>query len=402
MRHTRLLKQLTAAALPAAIVTGGLWMNPGTVLAQAGPMPVVATQQRTVITATITAIDLSTRQVTLSGPGGKTVTVHVSDEVKNLSQLKVGDRVAATYYASLLIEGRKASPGDNSVKAMSMSQVEDERGQGGGAAGMQRTVTVVAKVMALDKPNGQITLRGPMGNIRTFKVQNPSLLTHMTIGDDAVISYTEAWAVAIAEVAPAASSPNSNRTQPTTSSSPGSQPAPIAAPAPAPSSQPAQAPAPATGPSSQPAPIPPPAAQSVTVQRAQAPGSIPVPVLAGTQVGLTFVDPVDAAKTTQGDKLRFTVTADVIVNRLIVIRQGTPLEGTVTKIKRPGGFDNTAAVTLGFLSVSAVDDKPLVLDDVVVQPPAWIFGGNVIVAPGGVVTARTKSDATVGVPGGTP
>jgi len=387
MRHTQWLQQLTAAALPAVIVSGGLWMNPGTALAQAGPMPVVATQQRTVITATITAIDLSTRQVTLSGPGGKTVTVHVSDEVKNLGQLKVGDRVAATYYASLLIAGRKASPGDNSVKAMSMSQVEDQRGQGGGEAGMQRTVTVVAKVMALDKPNGQITLRGPMGNIRTFKVQNPSLLTHMTIGDDAVISYTEAWAVAIAEVAPAASSPNSNRTQPTTSSSPGSQPAPVAAPAPAPSSQPA--------------PIAP-AAQSVTPQQAQAIASIPVPVLAGTQVGLTFVDPVDAAKTTQGDKLRFTVTADVIVNRLIVIRQGTPLEGTVTKIKRPGGFDNTAAVTLGFLSVSAVDDKPLVLDDVVVQPPAWIFGGNVIVAPGGVVTARTKSDATVGVPGGTP
>jgi hypothetical protein len=74
----------------------------------------------------------------------------------------------------------------------------------------------------------------------------------------------------------------------------------------------------------------------------------------------------------------------------------------VTKIKRPGGFDNTAAVTLGFLSVTAVDEKPLVLDDLVVQPPAKIFGGNVMVAPGGVVTARTKSDATISVPAGTP
>jgi hypothetical protein len=363
-------------------------MNAETALAQDGPMPVVATQQRTVITATITAIDLSSRQVTLSGPGGKTVTVHVSDQVKNLGQLKVGDRVAATYYESLLIAGRKASPGDDSVRAMSTSQVEDERGQGAGAAGIQRTVTVVAKVMALDKPNGLITMRGPMGNIRTFKVQNPSLLTHMTIGDDVVINYTEAWAVALAEVAPAASSPSSNRTQATTPSPSSSQPAPAAAPSPAASSQPA--------------PIAPRAAQPVTPQQAQAPAYIPVPVLAGTQVGLTFVDPVDAAKTTQGDKVRFTVTADVIVNRLIVIRQGTPLEGTVTKIKRPGGFENTAAVTLGFLAVTAVDEKPLVLDDLVVQPPAKIFGGNVTFSPGGVVTARTKSDATVSVPGGTP
>jgi hypothetical protein len=388
MRHSRWLQQLTAAALTAVTVTGGLWMNPGTALAQAGPMPVVATQQQTVMTATITAIDLSTRHVTLSGPGGKAVTVHAADQVKNLGQLKVGDRVAATYYESLLISGRKASPGDNSVKAMSTSQVEDERGQGGGAAGMQRAVTVVAKVMALDKPNGQITLLGPMGNIRTFKVQNPSLLTHMTIGDDVVISYTEAWAVALAQAAPAASSLSSNRTQPTTPSSPSSPTAPAAAPLPAASSQPA--------------PIAPPAPQSVTPHQAQAAASISVPVLAGTQVGLTFADPVDATKTTQGDKVRLTVTADVIVNRLIVIRQGTPLEGTVTKIKRPGGFENTAAVTLGFLSVTAVDEKPLVLDDVDVQPPAKFWGGNVIVAPGGVVTARTKSDATISVPAGTP
>jgi hypothetical protein len=388
MRQSRWLQQLTAAALTAVTVTGGLWMTPGRALAQAGPMPVVATQQRTVITATITAIDLSTRQVTLSGPGGKILTVHASDQVKNLGQLKVGDRVAATYYESLLIAGRKASPGDNSVKAMSASQVEDEQGEGGAAAGMQRTVTVVAKVMALDKPNGLISLRGPMGNIRTFKLQDPSLLTHMTIGDDVVIRYTEAWAVALAEVAPAASSSSSSRTQATTPSSPGSQPAPAAAPLPAPSSQPA--------------PIAAAAAPSVTPQQPRAPASISVPVLAGTQVGLTFGDPVDAAKTAQGDKVRFTVTADVIVNRLIVIRQGTSLEGTVTKIKKPGGFDNTAAVTLGFLSVTAVDEKPLVLDDVVVEPSSKIFGGNVIVAPGGVVTARTKNDAMVSVPGGTP
>jgi hypothetical protein len=127
------------------------------------------------------------------------VTVHVSDQVKNLDQFNVGDKVAVTYYESLVIAGRKASPGDNSVRAMTTTQVEDERGQGGGAAAAQRTVIVVAKVMALDKPNRLITLRGPKGNIRTCKVQNPSLLTHMTIGDNVVFKYTEAWAVAARE-----------------------------------------------------------------------------------------------------------------------------------------------------------------------------------------------------------
>jgi Cu/Ag efflux protein CusF len=192
-------QQVTGAVLAAAMIGGGFWFNAGTASAQAGPKPVVETQQATVITAEVTAIDLSTRHVTLKGPNGS-VTIHVSDQVKNLDQLKVGDRVGATYYESLVVEGKKASPGDNSVKAMSTTQVQDEQGQGGGMAGAQHTVVVVAKVYAIDKTKGTITLKGPQGNFRTFKVKDPSVLTHMTIGDDVVFKYTEAWAVALAKV----------------------------------------------------------------------------------------------------------------------------------------------------------------------------------------------------------
>jgi Cu/Ag efflux protein CusF len=129
----------------------------------------------------------------------RTFTVHASDQV-NLDQLKLGDKVGATYYESVILEGKKASVGDNTVRAMSSTQLEDERGQAVGAAGAQRTVVVVAKVYAIDKPAGKITLRGPKGNFRTFKVKDPSLLLHFTIGDNVVFKYTEAWAVALAKV----------------------------------------------------------------------------------------------------------------------------------------------------------------------------------------------------------
>lgn len=199
MTRDRMIHRLTVAVISAGMIAGGLGLNPGTAWAQAGPKPAVETQQATVITAVITAIDLSTRHVTLKGPGGS-VTIHVSDQVQNLDQLKVGDRVGATYYESLVVEGKKASPGDNSVKAMSATQIQDEQGQGGGAAGVQRTVIVVAKVYAVDKTKGTITLKGPQGNFRTFKLKDPSVLTHMTIGDNVVFKYTEAWAVALAKV----------------------------------------------------------------------------------------------------------------------------------------------------------------------------------------------------------
>jgi Cu/Ag efflux protein CusF len=188
------VRRLAVGILVGAMAAGGMSVHLGSAWAQAGPKPVVRTQSQTTITAVITAIDLATRHVTLQGPNGSVV-VHANDNV-NLDQLKVGDKVAVTYYQSLLLEGRKASVGDNTVRAMGTTQIADEQGQSGGAAGVQRTVTIVAKVYAIDKPKGLITLKGPQGNFRTFKVKDPSLLTHMTIGDNVVARYTEAWAVA--------------------------------------------------------------------------------------------------------------------------------------------------------------------------------------------------------------
>jgi hypothetical protein len=192
------LQRVTAVVLATTMFGGGVALYAGKASAQAGPLPVIANQKRTVVTAVVTAVDLNTRQVTLSGPNGS-ITVHASDQVTNLDQLKVGDKVAATYYESYVLEGKKASVGDNSVRAMSSTQAVDEQGPGGGGSGVQRTVVVVAKVYAVDKRAGTITLRGPKGNFRTFKVKDPSLLLHFTIGDNVVFRYTEAYAVALAK-----------------------------------------------------------------------------------------------------------------------------------------------------------------------------------------------------------
>lgn len=199
MRVGRMRQRITAVAVACAMIAGGVALNIGRASAQAGPLPVIATAQKTVVTAVVTAVDLDARQITLKGPNGS-VAIHVSNDVQNLDQVKVGDKVAVTYYDSIVLEGRKASVGDNSVRAMGSTQVEDLRGQDVGAAGAQHTLLIVAKVYAIDKPAGKITLQGPQGNFRTFHVKDASLLTHFTIGDNVVFKYTEAWAVAIAKV----------------------------------------------------------------------------------------------------------------------------------------------------------------------------------------------------------
>ena len=47
------------------------------------------------VTATITAIDKTTRDITLKGPKGNWVVVTAGPEVKNFDQIDVGDKVHA-------------------------------------------------------------------------------------------------------------------------------------------------------------------------------------------------------------------------------------------------------------------------------------------------------------------
>ena len=59
------------------------------------------------IEAEIVAIDLETKEVTLVGPQGQHVTIVAQEKVVKISDLLVGDRVAAEYLASLHGEVRE-------------------------------------------------------------------------------------------------------------------------------------------------------------------------------------------------------------------------------------------------------------------------------------------------------
>src|SRR5688572_11396852 len=58
------------------------------------------------ITATVQAIKPETRELTLKNQQGNVVTVKVDQRVQRFDEIKVGDTIAATYYASLEAEVR--------------------------------------------------------------------------------------------------------------------------------------------------------------------------------------------------------------------------------------------------------------------------------------------------------
>jgi hypothetical protein len=148
------------------------------------------------LTATVTAIDADKRILTLRGAEGNEVTFTVDPEVRNLAQVKVGDQVAVGYYESIAINVQKPSEAVNEVRAAA------DRAEAGakpaGYAAQQTTLT--ATIEAIDRTVPSVTLRGPLGNVRTLKIRDPKKLDNVNVGDQVVITYTEALAISVDEV----------------------------------------------------------------------------------------------------------------------------------------------------------------------------------------------------------
>jgi hypothetical protein len=162
------------------------------------PPEPVKVEESVSVSATVEAIDLANRLVTLSVPEGDAVTVEVSPEVRNLAQVKVGDQLTVTYYAAIAAEFKKPGEGAEGVK----EEVGAGRAAPGerpaGAVGRQVTATVV--IESVDKETNTVSFRGPQGMLRTITVQDPdaqAFVKKLKMGDQVELTYTEAVAVAI-------------------------------------------------------------------------------------------------------------------------------------------------------------------------------------------------------------
>jgi len=146
-------------------------------------------------TAEVIAIDLPTRTVTLKGQKGNEFTVHADDRVRNLPQVRVGDRVDVSYQESLVWNVKKASDGNPGASVQSGAVGAKPGDKPAGAAANR--VNMTATIEAIDQANGTVTLKGPQGNSRTIKARDPKNLQRVQVGDLVDITYTEAVAVRV-------------------------------------------------------------------------------------------------------------------------------------------------------------------------------------------------------------
>jgi hypothetical protein len=152
------------------------------------------------IQANITAINPSTREVTLQGQSGRKSTVTAGPAVR-LEMLKVGDTVNAKYYRSVAfdISGPKGGNGTpKSENEMTLSIDRRAEAPGGVAA---RVTKVQGLVVGIDRAANSLDVADPSGGgVYTIEVTNPeriAMLSQVKVGDTITAVVSEAVAVSI-------------------------------------------------------------------------------------------------------------------------------------------------------------------------------------------------------------
>jgi Cu/Ag efflux protein CusF len=145
-------------------------------------------------TATIQAIDATTRRVTLRLEKGDEDTFVAGPAVTRFDELKVGDKIKMTYYESRVYQIRKPGetanvPGESSAITAATSKLP------GGTAARQVKSTVT--VVSVDPSVPSITVKTDDGRTVTRKVEDKKHLAGVQPGDRIDVTYTEALLMSV-------------------------------------------------------------------------------------------------------------------------------------------------------------------------------------------------------------
>ena len=153
----------------------------------------VRTQVKTT-TATISAVDYQTRQVTLQDAQGHRQTLQANPNVQRFEQVKVGDRVHAEVAeeTAVFLSGRGVAADDGIIQRLLQQARSDQPGMA-----LHSSEQVTAQVTAVDLAQHSVTLRYPNGISRTVLVRPDVALDEHAVGSQVVIRVSTAMLVRV-------------------------------------------------------------------------------------------------------------------------------------------------------------------------------------------------------------
>ncbi len=194
MKKTRILVLLSAAVLAAPLAA--IAQNaPQAVAAAAAAPGKAAVGEAVQIQGKVKSIDKAGRSVIVSGPQGKEVLFNLGDDVRNFEQIRVGDLVTLTYAQALALELRKIDKHGIRERVESQQAVRAPLGDKPAGA-IEKTVRVVANVVAINPKAQTVTLRGAKRTVE-LAVNDPAMLKEIKVGNQVAATYIEAVALEV-------------------------------------------------------------------------------------------------------------------------------------------------------------------------------------------------------------
>jgi hypothetical protein len=142
-----------------------------------------------------TLVDQKTRQVVIVGPNGNEFKTTLGNEVKNFNQIKVGDIVTLTHVEILVADIKKPSKVEVRERVETEKAVTAKLGDKPAAA-IERKLSIVADVTAIDEKKGTLTVRGATRTL-DIKVKDPKVLKGIKVGTQIETVVTEIIAIEV-------------------------------------------------------------------------------------------------------------------------------------------------------------------------------------------------------------
>lgn len=172
----------------------GFALASGSALAQRNAQPVVINTVQA--TAIVESVDQRTRMVVLRREDDSLVTLRVGPEVRNLPQVKAGDRVVVEHTEA--VAARMAVPGQPPVEAAEAFTRNPAGGRPGAASA--DAVRVRVKIDAVAANGEQVSFTGPTGAKRTIPVRSPNMQAFarsLRPGDEVDLTFLDVVAIRV-------------------------------------------------------------------------------------------------------------------------------------------------------------------------------------------------------------
>jgi hypothetical protein len=149
------------------------------------------------ISAVITDIDAASREVTLEGGLGNSITLTVGPDVSRFDEFKVGDLVVATYASSVSGELRAPTEAElaEPIVVLDGGAVASADMEPGAAVG--RSVRAICTIEGMNRVTRTVMLKDPDGDFHIIDDVDPAKMEGVSLGDTVIITYTEAFALTL-------------------------------------------------------------------------------------------------------------------------------------------------------------------------------------------------------------